>query len=152
MISCIESNLKPHLLLEEFLEIYIYFVTPFAFLIHQLNLCLAYLLFSIFYTYICNSRSLSHSLIYLLAHSFIYSFLYSSIHSFQFIQPFLYLFVICLQKGMINYMGSSFFMQPLAAHLAKHYGPAGGSRPHLIYRRSLDDVKNECQISGEIIY
>lgn len=53
---------------------------------------------------------------------------------------------------MINYMGSSFFMQPLAAHLAKQHGSSGGSRPHLIYRRSLGDVKNECQLSGEIIY
>jgi len=50
-------------------------------------------------------------------------------------------------KGMINYMGSSFFMQPLAAHLAKQHGLSGGSRPHLIYRRSLDDVRNECQLS-----
>jgi len=53
---------------------------------------------------------------------------------------------------MINYMGSSFFMQPLAAHLAKQHGLSGGSRPHLIYRRSLDDVRNECQLSGQIEY
>lgn len=49
-------------------------------------------------------------------------------------------------KGMITYMGSSFLMQPLASHLAKQHGSSEGSRPHLIYRRSLDDIRNECQL------
>ncbi|XP_078380418.1 A disintegrin and metalloproteinase with thrombospondin motifs 6-like isoform X1 [Oculina patagonica] len=50
-------------------------------------------------------------------------------------------------KGMINYLGSSFFMQPLPAHLAKQHRSSGGSRPHLIYRRSLDDIKSKCDIA-----
>ncbi|KAJ7328150.1 metalloendopeptidase [Desmophyllum pertusum] len=49
-------------------------------------------------------------------------------------------------KGMINYLGSTFFMQPLPAHLAKQHGSSGGSRPHLIYRRSLDDANNKCEL------
>lgn len=52
---------------------------------------------------------------------------------------------------MINYLGSTFFMQPLPAHLAKQHGSSGGSRPHLIYRRSLDDANNKCELIGEML-
>jgi len=45
-------------------------------------------------------------------------------------------------KGLVNFMESSFFIQPLPNHLAKHHGSSGGSRPHLIYRRSLDSIEN----------
>ena len=80
------------------------------------------------------------------------SFLPLLLPSCEFLSSFVYLFIICLQKGMINYMGSSFFMQPLASHLAKQHGSSEGSRPHLIYRRSLDDIRNECQLLGEMVY
>ena len=73
-------------------------------------------------------------------HTFIHLFVCSFIHSFLY-----------LQKGMINYLGRSFLVQPLPAHLVKQHGSSGGSRPHLIYRRSLEDIKNKCDISGEIM-
>lgn len=52
-------------------------------------------------------------------------------------------------KGIVNFKENSFFMQPLPGHLAKHYGSSGGSRPHLIYRRSLDLAKSKCEVPEE---
>ncbi|KAJ7328149.1 metalloendopeptidase [Desmophyllum pertusum] len=42
--------------------------------------------------------------------------------------------------GMINLMKQALFIHPLPNHLAQDYGSTSGGQPHLIYRRSLDDV------------
>lgn len=46
-------------------------------------------------------------------------------------------------------MESAFFVHPLPDHLAKHSGLHGGSRPHLIYRRSVSPYKEYCQVKGK---
>ncbi|EDO36368.1 predicted protein [Nematostella vectensis] len=42
--------------------------------------------------------------------------------------------------GLISTPWDSLFIQPLPDHLAKYYGKDGGAQPHLIHRRSVDDV------------
>ncbi|XP_029190426.2 A disintegrin and metalloproteinase with thrombospondin motifs 6-like isoform X4 [Acropora millepora] len=53
-------------------------------------------------------------------------------------------------KGLVNFMGISFFIQPLPNHLTTHNASKDGSRSHLIYKRSLlDKVKSKCDLEGE---
>jgi len=53
-------------------------------------------------------------------------------------------------KGLVNFMGISFFIQPLPNHLTRHNASKDGSRSHLIYKRSLlDKVKSKCDLEGE---
>lgn len=49
-------------------------------------------------------------------------------------------------------MESAFFVHPLPDHLAEHSGLYGGSRPHLIYRRSVNPYKKYCQVDGKTFY
>jgi len=42
--------------------------------------------------------------------------------------------------GMVNIMNQALFIHPLPSHLAQDYGSASGAQPHLIYKRSLNDV------------
>lgn len=51
---------------------------------------------------------------------------------------------------MISLMKQALFIHPLPSHLVQDYGSIDGGHPHLIYRRSLDDViRQGCDVSGE---
>ena len=41
---------------------------------------------------------------------------------------------------MINLMSQALFIHPLPSHLTQDYVSASGGLPHLIYKRSLEDV------------
>lgn len=57
--------------------------------------------------------------------------------------------LLYFQKGLINFMGISFFIQPLPNHLTTHNASKDGSRSHLIYKRSLlDKVKSKFDLEG----
>lgn len=55
------------------------------------------------------------------------------------------------KAGMISLMEHSLFLHPLPAHLARDYGSVDGAQPHVIYRRSLDDVIDvNCDVEGTV--
>ena len=50
---------------------------------------------------------------------------------------------------MVNIMNQALFIHPLPSHLAQDYGSANGAQPHLIYKRSLNDVNGKgCDVKG----
>jgi len=56
-----------------------------------------------------------------------------------------------LQTGMISLVKQALFINPLSNHLAQDYGSADGGQPHLIYKRSLQDIIGQgYDISGEM--
>lgn len=51
--------------------------------------------------------------------------------------------------GMINIMNQAFFIHPLPSHIAKDFDTVSGAQPHLIYKRSLQDIiGQQCDVKG----
>ena len=51
---------------------------------------------------------------------------------------------------MINIMNQAFFIHPLPSHIAKDFDTVSGAQPHMIYKRSLQDIiGQQCDVKGK---